>query len=553
MFVRVKKIGAYEYLYLVENVREGGRHVQRVIKSLGRRDEVQDSDLLDNLIASAARHSRRSIVLSSFYRGELAPIRRLSIGPDLVFGRLWAETGCRDVLRQHLAGRQFGFDAERAIYLTVLHRLMVSGSDRHASTWHQNVQIPGTEALTLKHAYKAMAWLGEDLAKADADNPRPRTEIIEEDLYRHRKSLFGRLSVAFFDTTSLYFEGQGGETLGQRGHSKDYRPQLNQVVLGIVLDEKDRPIASFLWPGNTADVTTLAPVVERLRTRFGVERACVVADRGMISAATIADLEKRGIDYILGARERSSTEIRDVVLEDDGVTVPLTIPRQRGETDLAIKEVKVDGRRYIVCRNPEVARKDAEARTALLAGLEQKLKQGDKALVGNTGYRRFLSAPEGESFSIDRDKVEADARFDGLFVLRTSLKLSALSVVLRYRNLLAVEDSFRASKSLLATRPVFHRTDAAIRGHIECTFLALVLRKELLDRLVARGGKPPEWRCLIDDLLDLSSVEVEQDGRRALLRTAPGPTIDPVCRALGITLPPVFQELPMAEAGSSNN
>lgn len=553
MFVRVKKIGAYEYLYLVENVREGGRHVQRVIKSLGRRDEVQNSDLLDNLIASAARHSRRSIVLSSFYRGELAPIRRQSIGPDLVFGRLWTEIGCRDVLRQHLGNRRFGFDAERAIYLTVLHRLMLSGSDRHASTWRQGLYIPGTENLTLEHAYKAMAWLGENLAEADTDDPRPRTEIIEEGLYRHRKSLFGRLSIAFFDTTSLYFEGQGGETLGQRGHSKDYRPQLNQVVLGIVLDEKDRPIASFLWPGNTADVTTLAPVVERLRTRFGVERACVVADRGMISAATIAELEKQGIDYILGARERSSTEIRDVVLEDDGVTVPLTIPRQKGEADLAIKEVKVDGRRYIVCRNPEVARKDAETRTALLAGLEQKLKQGDKALVGNTGYRRFLSAPDGEGFTIDRGKVEADARFDGLFVLRTSLQLSALSVVLRYRNLLAVEDSFRASKSLLTTRPVFHRTDAAIRGHIGCTFLALVLRQELLDRLAARGSKPPEWRCMVDDLLDLSSVEVEQGGRRALLRTAPGPTIDPICRALGITLPPVFQELPMAEAGSSNN
>ena len=553
MFVRVKKIGAYEYLYLVENVREGGRHVQRVIRSLGRRDEVQNSELLDNLIASAARHSRRSIVLSSFYRGDLAPIRRQSIGADLVFGRLWAETGCRDVLRQHLAGRQFGFDAERAIYFTVLHRLMVSGSDRHASAWRQSVQIPGTEALTLKQAYKAMAWFGENVATEVDGEPRSRTEIIEEDLYRRRKSRFGQLSVAFFDTTSLYFEGQGGETLGQRGHSKDYRPQLNQVVLGIVLDEKDRPIASFLWPGNTADVTTLAPVVERLRTRFGVERACVVADRGMISAATIADLEKQGIDYILGARERSSTEIRDVVLEDDGVTVPLTIPRQKGATDLAVKDVKVDGQRYIVCRNPEVARKDAETRTALLADLEQKLKQGDKALVGNTGYRRFLSAPEGEGFTIDRDKVEADARFDRLFVLRTSLKLQALSVVLRYRNLLAVEDSFRASKALLATRPVFHRADAAIRGHISCTFLALVLRNELLDRLAARGGKAPEWRCMIADLLDLSSVEVEQDGRRALLRTAPRPTIDPICRALGITLPPVFQELPVAEAGNPDN
>jgi hypothetical protein len=168
MFVRVKKIGPYEYLYLVENVREGGRHVQRVIRALGRRDEVENSDLLDGLIASAARHSRRSIVLSSFYRGELAELRRRSIGPDLVFGRLWAETGCRDVLRRHLADRRFGFDVERAIYLTVLHRLMVSGSDRHASTWQQSMHIPGADSLTLNHAYKAMAWLGEDIETGKA-------------------------------------------------------------------------------------------------------------------------------------------------------------------------------------------------------------------------------------------------------------------------------------------------------------------------------------------------------------------------------------------------
>jgi hypothetical protein len=414
MFVRVKKIGPYEYLYLVENVREGGRHVQRVIKALGRRDAVENSDLLDGLIASAARHSRRSIVLSSFYRGELAELRRRSIGPDLVFGRLWVEIGCRDVLRRHLANRRFGFDVERTIYLTVLHRLMVSGSDRHASTWQHSVHIPGADALTLDHAYKAMAWLGEDIGARQASQTRCRTEVIEEALYNHRRSLFGALSVAFFDTTSLYFEGQGGATLGQRGYSKDFRPQLHQVVLGIVLDENDRPIASFLWPGNTADVTTLLPVVERLRSRFGVRRACVVADRGMISAATIAALEAQGIDYILGVRERTLREIRQTVLEDDGVAVPLIIPRQKGETDLAVKNVEVAGRRYVVCRNAEEARKDAETRTALIASLERKLAQGDKALVANTGYRQFLSAPAGLGFAIDPDKVAADAQFDGV-------------------------------------------------------------------------------------------------------------------------------------------
>jgi hypothetical protein len=546
MFVRVKKIGPYEYLYLVENVREGGRHVQRVIKALGRRDAVENSDLLDGLIASAARHSRRSIVLSSFYRGELAELRRRSIGPDLVFGRLWVETGCRDVLRRHLADRRFGFDVERTIYLTVLHRLMISGSDRHASTWQHSVHIPGADALTLDHAYKAMAWLGEDVGDRQANQTRCRTEVIEEALYNHRRSLFGALSVAFFDTTSLYFEGQGGATLGRRGYSKDFRPQLHQVVLGIVLDENDRPIASFLWPGNTADVTTLLPVVERLRSRFGVRRACVVADRGMISAATITALEAQGIDYILGVRERTLREIRQTVLEDDGVAVPLVIPRQKGETDLAVKDVEVAGRRYVVCRNEEEARKDAETRAALVASLERKLAQGDKALVANAGYRRFLSAPAGNGFAIDPAKVAADAQFDGVFVLRTNMKLSALAVVLRYRNLLAVEQSFLAAKTLLATRPVFHRTDAAIRGHIGCTFLALLLRKELLDRLATHRVPMPEWQHIIDDLLDLSVVEVEQDGRRAMLRTAPRPSIDPICRAIGLTLPPIFQEMPTA-------
>ncbi len=478
-------------------------------------------------------------MLSSFYRGELPELRRVSIGADLVFGRLWQETGCRDVLRSLLAERHFGFDVERTIYLTVLHRLMVSGSDRHAHDWHQRLRIPGTEPLTLEHAYKAMAWLGEETVDG-----RPMTDTVEETLYRHRQPLLGELSVAFFDTTSLFFEGRGGATLGQRGFSKDYRPQLHQVVLGIVLDGHDRPIASFLWPGNTADVTTLLPVVERLRTRFGISRACVVADRGMISAATIAELEAQGIDYILGVRERSTAEVRTTVIDDDGVAVPLTIPRQRGETNLTIKDVVLSGRRYVLARNPEQARKDAETRTAVLAGLERKLAQGDKALVGNAGYRRFLADAASDGFSIDAAKVEADAHFDGLFVLRTNTRLTALQVVLRYRNLLAVEQGFLAAKTLLATRPVFHRTDAAIRGHIFCTFLALVLRKELMDRLAARDLALPEWQHIVDDLADLSEIEVEQDGRRALLRTAPGPTIDPLCRAAGVTLPPVFQELP---------
>ncbi len=122
-------------------------------------------------------------------------------------------------------------------------------------------------------------------------------------------------------------------------------------------------------------MTTLVPVVERLQKRFGVKKACVAADRGMISADTIAALQDRGIDYILGVRERSVREVREQVIEDDGVAVPLVIPRQKGHTQLDISEVTCSGRRYILCRNEEQANKDAETRAALIAGLEHKLAQ----------------------------------------------------------------------------------------------------------------------------------------------------------------------------------
>ena len=152
-----------------------------------------------------------------------------------------------------LAGRRFGFDVERAIYLTVLHRLMVVGLGspcQPMAPW-----LPHSRRRTAD----ARSRLPRDGLARRGDRPTAATttDAIEEALYRHRQELFGEVSIAFFDTTSLYFEGAGGETLGQLGHSKDYRAHLKQVVLGIVLDGDDRPFASFLWPGNTADVTRL--------------------------------------------------------------------------------------------------------------------------------------------------------------------------------------------------------------------------------------------------------------------------------------------------------
>ena len=129
--------------------------------------------------------------------------------------------------------------------------------------------------------------------------------MIEERLFAHRRDLLTRLDLVFMDTTSLYFEGAGGQTLGEHGYSKDHRPDLRQMILAVLLDGDGRPVCSEMWPGNTADVTTLIPVIDRLRRRFAIARVCAVADRGMISAETVAELEARRLLYILGVRERS--------------------------------------------------------------------------------------------------------------------------------------------------------------------------------------------------------------------------------------------------------
>jgi hypothetical protein len=547
MFARDKRIGPYTYVYLVENVRENGRTKQRIIANLGRREVVVARGDLDRLARSVARLAQRSMVLS-LVEGEAPPhamCRR--IGPALLFERLWQEVGCRLVLEDLAGQRQFEFAVERATFLTVLHRVFVSGSDRAAEKWRADYRIDGTEGLRLHHLYRAMAWLGEPLADQSGASglaPRCRKDLIEEELFVRRRDLFAELSVVFMDTTSLSFEGQGGEELGRRGHSKDYRPDLNQMIVGLVMDQDGRPLCSELWPGNTADVTTLLPVVDRLRARFGVGRICIVADRGMISAQTIAALEQRKLEYVLGVRERSSAEVRRAVIDDRAPFVPLVVPRASGLTELEAKQVKIGERRYIVCRNLAEARRDAEQRAAILDGLRAKLAQGDKALVGNSGFRRYLKTVSAEHFAIDEARVAEDQRFDGLYVLRTNTKITPLQVMLRYRDLLRVEQLLRQAKAVLTTRPIYHSSDMAIRGHVFCSFLALLLAKELEDRL-HRHAVVAEWGDILRDLDRLQEIELEQDGKRFLLRTPTTGVAGKLFQAVGVALPPNIQELPL--------
>ncbi len=300
------------------------------------------------------------------------------------------------------------------------------------------------------------------------------------------------------------------------------------MILAVLLDGDGRPVCTEMWPGNTADVNSLIPAIDRLQRRFRINRVCVVADRGMISAEAIAELEARGLLYVLGVRERTDKLVRELVLDDPAPFVPFVLRKERREVDYEAKAVKLAGRRYIVCRNLDEMSKDAANRATIVAGLERQLKKGDKSLVGNKGYRRFLKNPQGDGFAIDRERIEEDAKFDGVFVLQTNANLSALEAMLVYKQLWTVERTFRTAKSLLETQPIYHKLDETIRGHVACSFLALVLKKELEDRLAAAGnGARASWPDVIADLASLTETEVEQDGKRFLLRSAPRPGRQP--------------------------
>ena len=546
MYFRRKTSAGRAYLQIVESRRDGDQVRQQVIATLGRYEELQESGQLERLLRSGARFASKAMVLSAIADDSAMKIASRRLGP-LVFERLWEETGCRAVIAQLCGARKHGFALERAVFLTVLHRLCVSGSDRAADRWREDYRIAGVAGLDLHHLYRAMAWLGEELPAKDQDGrtpfaPRCIKDLIEERLFAHRRDLFTRLDLVFMDTTSLYFEGAGGQTLGRYGYSKDHRPDLRQMILAVVIDGDGRPVCSEMWPGNTADVTTLIPVIDRLRARFTIARVCVVADRGLISADTLAELEARRLLYILGVRERSDKLVRELVLKDAGPFVPLMMSKRAKQVDYEAKAVLLAGRRYIVCRNHQEAEKDAADRAAIVAALERQLAKGDKALVGNTGFRRYLKTISDEHFAIDPDKVEEEKKFDGIFVLRTNTDLNPLEAMLCYKQLWTVEQTFRTAKHLLSTRPIFHKLDETIRGHVFCSFLALVLKKALEDRISALG-RSGSWPQIIADLNSLTETEIEHDGKRFVVRSAPRPAASLAIRAVGIALPPTVRQV----------
>jgi len=538
MFLRVKKTASGGYLQIVESYRDQGQVRQRVIGTIGRMEELAARGQVDQLLQSLAKYSKRAILLLAGKSDPQAQVKK--VGPGLIFERLWERIGIGDHIRELLKSRRYRFAVERAIFVTVLHRLMNPGSDRQAERWHPAYRIAGVKRLPLQYFYRAMAWLGEEMKDQGVDEgfaPRCVKDVLEERIFERRRDLFTGLDLVFFDTTSLYFEGDGGQTMGRYGYSKDHRPDLRQMIAGVVLDNSGYPLCCELWPGNTTDVKSLTVVARRLKKRFAIERMCVVSDRGMISQETIEELGREKIHHILGVRMRRKKSLAPELLNESGYQ-EVHGPRKnrKDPSPLRVKEAVVNGQRYIVCINPEEVLADAQTREHILASLRERLKAGDNKLVGNKGFRRYLSGTKGNHFVIDEKKVANDARYDGKWVLTTDTDIPTAQVALKYKQLWMVERIFRDMKSVIETRPIFHKRDETIRGHVFCSFLALVLRKEL-EQALERVAEKFEWEDIKRDLKALQEMTINDNGKTITVRSRAEGCCGKVFHAAGVALP----------------
>jgi hypothetical protein len=525
MFVRVKTIAQdgqrYEYLQIVRSVRDGARVRQELVASLGRRDLLVATGKLDSLVQALARFSTRLKVIEAAKDARFVAREAKSWGPALVFGRLWERQGLPEILGGLAQDRRFGFEPERVAFALALQRLCAPGSDLQGAAWAETVEAPGFADLALHHFYRTLPWLAAI-----------RHEL-ERDLFFQGRDLFsGELDLVFVDTTSVYLYRDGVSDLIRHGYSRDRRPDLPQLVLCVVVDGQGWPVAFDVLPGNSADVAALSLTIARFRERFRIRRAVVVADRGMLGQATLAQLRDHAsapFDYILGCPLRRERAVAEEVLGRPG-------RYQQVADNLEVKEVKLGARRYIVCRNPIEAKQDAADREALLAKLRQILEHdGPKAVVGNRGYARYLKIAKG-SVRLDEAAITREARLDGKFVLTTSTALAAAEVAQAYKSLWRVERAFRTLKSTLDVRPIFHQRDDSVIGHITGCFLALRLEVDLQRRLEAKGLDAP-WPDLMRDLARLQAVIVDLDGTRYRLRTDCQGHAAKAFQAAGVAIP----------------
>jgi transposase len=553
---RNKDGSVVRYVQLAHNHRKGSSTQAEVLVQLGREDRL-DMDGLRRLVGSITRYLAGAGALPPSTDGgqdqALAVESSRTLGAVWLLDGLWQRLGVADALRGVLGARRFTTDVERVLLALVANRAVDPMSKLSAAEWaSQDAAIPRLAGMDDDQAYRAMDLLVE----ADI-----QARVQEAVFFAAAHLLNLEVDLLFFDTTSTFFERDGEDGFRRFGHSKDHRPDLPQIVIGLAVTREGIPVRVWCWPGNTNDQAVLKQVKDDLRGwRLG--RLVTVVDRGFSSDDNPAYLTRAGGHWIAGERLRDGTADVAEVLARQG-------RYQQVRDNLRVKEVRVgDGeaaRRFVLCRNPEQAERDRTQREQAVVRLEAELEriatlrakaakqtktaangrrrgaqqQADDHLKAECALRdhptlgRWLRQSPGGRLVIDRAKLKTEAKLDGKFLLSTSdPDLSAEDIALGYKNLLEAERAFRDLKTTLELRPVWHRLERRIRAHVLLCWLALLLVR------VAERQTAQTWRRINLELGRLHLVTLSGPAGRVEQTTALTPTQRELFTATGIAPPP---------------
>jgi len=545
------------YLGLAHNRRVDGVTRAEVLLNLGREDEL-DVDALRRLAASITRFADGDGAGQPLGAGtgegegegdgDLEVTGSQALGGVWLLDALWRRLGIGDALAGVLGSRRFSIDVERVLFAMVSNRALDPCSKRACSEWaREDVAIAGLDAIDEDHCYRAMDLL------VDADTEGKVQEAV---FFACADLLNLEVDLLFFDTTSTYFERDEPDAVGDHGepafraygHSKDHRPDLPQVIIGLAVTREGIPVRVWVWPGNTNDMSVLKEVKDDMRGwRLG--RVVTVVDRGFSSDENLRYLTRAGGHWIAGERMRDGSPDAQAALSRQG-------RYQAVRDNLRVKEVHVgDGdasKRFIVCHNPAEADRDKQTRDDTITRLEAELDRiatarakaktvkasaahhrAECALRDHVTLGRYVRQTKTGRLLIDRSKIKAEARLDGKYLLSTSdPDLSAEDVALGYKNLLEAERGFRDLKSTLELRPVFHRVEHRIRAHVLLCWLALLLIR------VTERQTNQTWRRIALDMQRLHLVTLTGPTGTAQHTTALTTPQREILTALRIDAPP---------------
>jgi transposase len=476
---------------------------RKCVKVMGCSSDVDEIGLLVKRGNRWIEEHQRSVPLFEFddeavaYDKVLASLRQSQlrlVGPELVYGTLFDRIGYDRVKTSNDA-------LFRALVVT---RLYHPGSKLRTAEYTERFmhQSYSSDAI-----YRFLDELctrdktAEQVREAKDESIGVKWQV-EQVAFEHTKAVMGgQVTVAFYDTSTLYFESQEDD-VRVPGYSKDGKNENPQVVLGLLVGTGGNPIGYELHKGNQYEGTTLLPIVKKLEKRFNLSHPIVVADSGLLSAKNIEQLEEEGYEYIIGARVRSMSKAdKEAVLK---------LALKDGEmTSLTIKD-----RRHVISMSAKRAKKDARDREKGIKRLEKRFANGKitKASVNNRGYNRFLTLQGETTVTIDQDKIAEDARLDGLKGYVTNSKIKDKEIVENYRNLSFIERAFRMNKTDLAIRPIYHRLFNRIEAHVCICFTAYTILLELertLAKTADRKNKKPGITIYRAKFLAESLYEIE--------------------------------------------